>query len=132
MNQLPRIKFSMIHLLLTVVLLQRRYWLDANPWLRMFYGLKTDKEFVNTLEENIHERGAMDRLISDYAKAENSNRVKQIRRALCISLWFSEPYHENQNFAENQYRTLKQTTNRVINFSGAPTNTWLLAMMYVS
>ena len=41
------------------------------------YGLKTDKEFVNTLEDNIRERGAMDKLISDCAKAEMSNRVKQ-------------------------------------------------------
>jgi hypothetical protein len=34
------------------------------------YGLKTDKAFVNTLEDNIRERGAMDKLISDCAKAE--------------------------------------------------------------
>jgi hypothetical protein len=32
------------------------------------YGLKTDKEFVNTLEENIRERGAMSKLTSDCAK----------------------------------------------------------------
>jgi hypothetical protein len=31
------------------------------------YGIKTDKEFVNTLEDNIRERGAIDKLISDYA-----------------------------------------------------------------
>jgi hypothetical protein len=95
------------------------------------YGLKTDKEFVNTLEDNIRERGAMDKLISDCAKAETSNRVKQILRALCISSWYSEPYHENQNFAENRYGTLKSATNRVLNLSGAPANTWLLALMYV-
>jgi hypothetical protein len=65
------------------------------------YGLKTDKEFVNTLEDNIREWGAMDKLISDCDKAEMSERVKQILHALFISSWFSEPYHENQNFAEN-------------------------------
>jgi biotin synthase-like enzyme len=43
------------------------------------YGLRTDKEFVNTLEDNIREWGAMDKLISDCAKAEMSERVKQIR-----------------------------------------------------
>jgi hypothetical protein len=95
------------------------------------YGVKTDKEFVNTLEDNIRERGAMDKLISDCAKAEMSNRVKQILRALCISSWYSEPYHENQNFAENRYGTIKAATNRVMNLSGAPANTWLLALMYV-
>jgi hypothetical protein len=65
------------------------------------YGLKTDKECVNTIEVNICEQGAMDKLISDCAKAYMSERVKQILRALVISAWYSEPYHENQNFAEN-------------------------------
>ena len=93
--------------------------------------MKTDKEFVNTLEDNIRERGAMDKLISDCAKAEMSLRVQQILRALCISAWYSEPYHENQNFAENRYSTIKSTTNRVMNRSGAPANTWLLCLLYV-
>jgi hypothetical protein len=65
------------------------------------YGLKTDKEFVNTLEDNIRERGAMSKLISECAKAEISEQVKQILCALVISEWYSEPYHGNQNFAEN-------------------------------
>jgi hypothetical protein len=95
------------------------------------YGLKTDKEFVNSLEADIREWGAMDKLISDCAKAEMSERVKQIRRALFISSWYSKPYHENQNFAENRYATIKATTNRAMNFSGAPANTWLLALCYV-
>jgi hypothetical protein len=76
-------------------------------------------------------RGTMDKLISDCAKAKSSSRVKQILRALCISSWFSEPYHENQNSAENQYSTIKGATNRAMNFFGAPANTWLLALMYV-
>ena len=95
------------------------------------YGLKTDKEFVNTLEDNIRERGAMDKLISDCARAETSTRIKDILRALVISDWQSEPYQENQNFAENRYATIKAATNRVLNQSGAPPECWLLALMYV-
>jgi hypothetical protein len=79
------------------------------------YGLKTDKEFVNTLEENIRKRGAMDNLISDCAKAEMSSRVKNILRALFIGAWYSVPYQKNQNFAENRYGTVKATTNGVMN-----------------
>jgi hypothetical protein len=71
------------------------------------YGVKTDKDFVNTLEDNIHERGAMDKLISDCARAETSNRIKDTLLALVISDWQSEPYHENQNFAKNWYATIK-------------------------
>ena len=96
------------------------------------YPLKTDKEFVNTLEDNIRERGAMNKLISDGSKAETSQRIKQILRALVISDWFSEPYYQNQNFAENRYGTLKAATNRVLNLSGAPANLWLLALVYVA
>jgi hypothetical protein len=50
------------------------------------YGLKTDKEFFNTLENNNRERGAIDKLISDCAKAEMSERVLQILWALVISV----------------------------------------------
>jgi hypothetical protein len=95
------------------------------------YGLKTDKEFINTVEDNIQEWGAMSKLISNCAKAEMSERVKQILHALVISAWYSEPYHENQTFAKNWYATNKASTNCVMNFSGAPANTWILAMLYV-
>jgi hypothetical protein len=40
------------------------------------YGLKTDKAFLNTLEDNIRERGSMDKLISDCAKGEMSECVE--------------------------------------------------------
>ena len=82
--------------------------------------LKTDKEFVNTLEDNIREWGAMDKLIRDCSKAEMSLRVQHILRAIFISAWYSKPYHENQYFAENGYGAIKATTNRVMNNSGAP------------
>jgi uncharacterized membrane protein YdfJ with MMPL/SSD domain len=71
----------------------------------------------------------MGKLISDFAKTETS--FKQILHTLFIILWFSEPYHENQNFAENCYAAIKATTNRVMSFSGAPATTWLLDMCYV-
>jgi hypothetical protein len=51
------------------------------------YGLKTDKEFVNTFEDNKQEQVAIDNLISDCAKAENSNCINQILCALCIPSW---------------------------------------------
>ena len=65
------------------------------------YLVKTDKQFVNTLEENIHTRGAMDKLCSDGAKAEISNRVKEILRYYAIEDWQSEPHNQHQNKAEH-------------------------------
>ena len=38
--------------------------------------MRSGKQFVNTLEDNIHRRGAMDKLISDSAKNEISHKVK--------------------------------------------------------
>ena len=64
------------------------------------YPLKSQKQFVNTLEDNIRFRGAMTKLISDYGKVEISNKVKDIHRMYHSSSWNSEPYHQNQNPAE--------------------------------
>ena len=39
------------------------------------YPMKSGKQFVNTLEDNIWRQGAMDKLLSDSAKTEISNKV---------------------------------------------------------
>ena len=95
------------------------------------YPMKSGKEFVNTLEDNIRRQGAMDKLLSDSAKTEISNKVMDILRAYHISNWHSEPHHQNQNPAEWRYRTIISWTNTVMNRSGAPANCWLLYLIYV-
>ena len=95
------------------------------------YPMKIEKQFVNTLEDNIRRWGAMDKLLSDSAKTEISNKVVDILRAYHISNWHSEPYHQNQNPAEWRDRTIKSWTNTVMNMSGAPANCWLLCLIYV-
>ena len=42
------------------------------------YSMKYDKQFANSLEDNIRKRGAMDKLTSDNAKSEISTRVKDV------------------------------------------------------
>ena len=83
------------------------------------------------LSDNIRRWGAMDKLLSDSAKTEISNKVMDILRAYHISNWYSEPYHQNQNPADWKYRTIKSWTNTVMNRSGAPANCWLLCLIYV-
>ena len=95
------------------------------------YPKSSGKQFVNTLEDNIHRCGAMDKLISDLAKNEISHKVKDILRAYNINDWQSDPYHQNQNPAEWQYRTIKTWTNTVMNRAGAPAHFWLLTLQYV-
>ena len=44
------------------------------------YPMHSSKQFVSTLEDNLRFRGAMSKLISDYAQVEISNKVKDILR----------------------------------------------------
>ena len=94
------------------------------------YPLKSQKQFVNTLEENIRFRGAMTKRLSDYAKVDISNKVKDILRMYHSSSSNSEPYHQNQNPAVGRYCTLK--TNTIMNRTGAPADCWLLCMIHAS
>ena len=88
--------------------------------------MKTSKQFVNTLEDNIRERGAMNRLVSDSAEVEISSKVKDILRTLLITSWQSEAYHQHQNPAERRFQTVKTTTNTVLDRTNAPPAAWLL------
>ena len=65
--------------------------------------MRSGKQFVNTLEDNIRKRSAMYKFISDSAKNEISHKVKDILRAYNINDWQSEPYQQNQNPAERRY-----------------------------
>ena len=96
------------------------------------YPLKSQKQFVNTLEDNIRFRESMTKLISDYAKIEISNNVEDMLRMYHSSGWNSEPYHQNQNPAEGRYCTLISWTNTIMNRSGAPADCWLLCMNHAS
>ena len=59
------------------------------------YGMKTDKTFVKTLEDNIKKRRTIHKLISDSAQSEISNRVKDMLRALFIDDCQSEPQYQH-------------------------------------
>ena len=92
----------------------------------------SDKAFVKVLYDHIRRYGAMDVLISDRAKAEISNRVKDVLRVLFIDDWQSEPHNKNQNFAERVWQELQAKANNLLNWSGAPDNCWLLALKYTA
>ena len=95
------------------------------------YGMKTDKQFVNTLEDIIRERGAPTRLLSDHAILIRSSRVLDILRSLCIGQWTSEPHRQNQNTMERRYQTAKRLTNIAMDRSGCPASCWLLCLQYI-
>ena len=73
----------------------------------------------------------MNKLISDYAQVEISNKVKDILRMYHSISWHSEPYQKNQNPSEWHNRTIKAWTYTILNRSGARANCWLLYMSSV-
>ena len=93
------------------------------------YSMGTTKEFVNTLEDQIRKRGAMDKLITDSARVEISGRVKDVLRALLIDDWQSEPQYQHQNFAEHRWRALKRNINWFMNYRNVDANAWFLCAM---
>ena len=95
------------------------------------YGIKSTKQFINTLSDNIRKRGAMDTLISDGGKYEISKRVTDLLCSLFIKDYQSEPYHQHQNKAENRFGLAKRYTNTVMNTSGCPAYCWLLCLQYI-
>ena len=79
------------------------------------YDMKTEKQFLNTLEDKIRKRVAMDKLISDRAQVDISKRCLDILRAYCIDDWQSQPNYQHQNYAERRYVTIKPLVNLLLN-----------------
>ncbi|MGL5917807.1 MAG: hypothetical protein ACRCYM_01000, partial [Cetobacterium sp.] len=96
------------------------------------YGMKSKAHFVNTLLDNIRQRGAMDILLSDGDTVEISQRVRDVLRHLFIQDWQSTPYFQKQNFAERRWRDIKRLANWLMGYKGVPDDCWLLALEYVA
>jgi hypothetical protein len=94
------------------------------------YPLKTEKAFVNTLQDVIRRCGAPSKLVSKRVQVEISGRVKDILRSLIIGNGQSEPHQQHQNPAEQKYQDVKQMANTIMDRTGLPPQTWLLALMY--
>ena len=95
------------------------------------YGIKSQKQFINTLYDNIRFRGAMTTLITDGGQYEISKKAADLLRNLFIKQHESEPYHQHQNKAEQRYGVVKRYINTLMNLTGAPAHCWLLCMLYV-
>ena len=76
---------------------QAQVFVGRDSLVANVYPMKSGKQFVNTLEDNIRRRGAMDKLFSDSAKTEISKKVMDILRAYHISNWHSEPSPKSES-----------------------------------
>jgi hypothetical protein len=94
--------------------------------------MKSEKHFINTLEDVIRLHGAPTKLISDRAQVEISKKVKDVLRTLCISDWQSEPHQQHQNPFERRYQTVKRIANIILDRTASPPYLWLLCLEYVA
>ena len=95
------------------------------------YGIKSTKQFINTLSDNIRKWGAMDTLISDGGKYDISKGVTDLLQSLFIQDYQSESYHQDQNKTETCIGPAKHYTNTVMNTSGYLACCWLLCLQYI-
>ena len=93
--------------------------------------MKSEKQIHHVVQDFIRTNGAPRRLISDRAKSETGKAVLQILRHYCVGSWFSEPYHQWQNKAENKIGTLKSMMSVAMDRFGIPANLWLLVLLYI-
>ena len=95
------------------------------------YGIKSTKQFINTLSDNIRKWGATDTLISDGGKYDISKGVTDLLQSLFIQDYQSESYHQDQNKTETCFGPAKRYTNTVMNTSGHLACCWLLCLQYI-
>ena len=96
------------------------------------YGCKTDGQYINTLQDQIRQRGAPNKIISDNAQAQISNKIHDLLCLYMIGDGQSEPHQQHQNPAERHIQTLKTRSNIILDRTGAPAYVWLLCLLYVA
>ena len=95
------------------------------------YGIKSTKQFINTLSDKIRKWGAMDTLISDAGKYDISKGVTDFLHSLFIQDYQSESYHQDQNKTETCFGPATRHTNTIMNTSGYLACCWLLCLQYI-
>ena len=83
-------------------------------------GMKTESQFVNTLQDIIWSRGAPTKLISDSAQTEISNEMKDMLCHLHIEDWQSEACHQHQNPCERCHHDMKRISNWLLDCTNSP------------
>ena len=95
------------------------------------YGIKSTKQFINTLSDKIRKWGAMDTLIIDGGNYDISKGVTDLLDSLFIQDFQSESYPQDQNKTETCFGPAKHYTNTVMNTSGYLACCWLLCLQYI-
>jgi hypothetical protein len=95
------------------------------------YGMNSESQMPNTLEDLIRKHGAPNCLFSDNAKVQIGKRVHDILRLYSIKDFQCEPEYQHQNFAERKIGDVKRLSSGIMDRTGTPAAFWLLCLFYV-
>jgi len=95
------------------------------------YPMKHETQMPQTMEDFIRDHGAMRGLLSDNAKAEVSNAVRNIQRLYNIQDGQTEPHYHHQNPVERRIQDVKKMTNTIMDRTGCPAGYWLVCTLFV-
>jgi hypothetical protein len=95
------------------------------------YGMTSESQMPNTLEDHIRKHGAPNGLFSNNAKIQIGKRVLDILRIYQINNFQSEPYYQHQNFAERKIGNIKRLCDAIMGRTGTPSSFWLLCLLFV-
>ena len=95
------------------------------------YGMKTESEGPESLEDFVREVGAPHCIHNDNSKMQTGVEWNKILCKYNIAAENTEPDHPEQNPAEHRIKTVKHTTSKIMDRTGAPVFLWLLCLLYV-
>jgi hypothetical protein len=95
------------------------------------YGMNSESQMPNTLEDLIQKHGAPSCLFSDNAKVQIGKRVHDILRLYSIKDFQCKPEYQHQNFSERKIGDVKRLSSSIMDRMGTPAAFWLLCLFYV-
>ena len=95
------------------------------------FPIRSKGNIPETMEDFIRTYFCPRRFRSDYNKPSLGQKALQVLRHYCVGAWYSEPYHQHQNKAENKMHIVKRHMKNTMNRYSVPGNCWLLVLLFV-
>ena len=95
------------------------------------YPVSSESQITDTICDLLHDQGAPNNIMSDCAKALQTNAFKEILHHYHIGQYFSVPYQQSQNPAECHIQDVKKDVNTIMDRTGTTPKFWLLCTLFV-
>ena len=103
----------------------------VTPHFLAGYPISSQAQIPQTFEDFIRQHGAPVGLVSDNAKAEMSQRIKDLLRMYLVKDRQSEPHYQHQDPIERHIQNVKRISQNIMDRTGCPAKFWLLCFLFV-